>query len=112
MVVQLGAEGTRRVNIDLILDDRTCGRTLNLPAAFIGFVNRKFSTRAIFGADPVYVLSEVADLVERMPHWELEIALCRTGRQHDLNLRELFSRRRQRDRVGHGGSGLRGRGGR
>ena len=90
MVVQLRAEWAGRINVNLILDDRTCCGTLDLPAALIGFVNRKFPAGSIFGAHPVDVLREVADLIERIPDGELEIALRRPGRQSDLNLREML----------------------
>ena len=56
--------------------------------------------------NPVHVLGEVPDLVERVPHGKLEIALGRAGRESELDFDEVFCWRGERDGVG---SGLRGR---
>ena len=54
---------------------------------------------AVFGADPVYKLREVANLVESIPDRELEFTGWRARRKDDLHLDEMLGGRFQGDRV-------------
>ena len=71
-------------------NDRAGFRALNLPAAFVEFAHSAGPAGTIFGAHPVDVLGEVADLVEGVPDRELKIALRRTGGQDDLHFNQML----------------------
>src|SRR4029077_3000875 len=99
MRVQLRAKRSRRINVNLILHDCARIRVLNLPTALIEFVKSKRSAGTIFGANPIYVLREVADLVKSVPDRELKFALSGSGGQHNLNLYQVLLGRRKRNRI-------------
>ena len=75
MCVQLRTERAGRVDVDLIVHQGAAFRSLNLPPALVDLVDREFFAGAIFGAHPVHILREVTNLVESVPHGELQVAL-------------------------------------
>ncbi len=99
MRVYLRAERAGRIDVDLIFDNRSALCTLNLPAALVEFVHGKRLTGAVFRTDPVHVLGEVADLIQRVPHGKLEFTLCATWGQDDLDFDEMLFGRGERDCV-------------
>src|SRR5579862_1658396 len=50
----------------------------------------KWSSRAVFGAHPVYILRKVADLIKSIPDGQLQVTLGRAFRQDDLNFHEML----------------------
>src|SRR5271165_1383210 len=109
MQVQLRAEGSRGIGVDLILDNRAVRRALNLPPALIEFAHRERIAGTIFGADPVHELSEIADLIKRVPDGKLEFALGSTRGQDDLHVYQMLLGGRQIDCVRDRRNWLRGR---
>src|ERR1700722_1917971 len=90
--VQLRIEWSRRIGINLILHDRAAFRAFNLPAALVEFPHHEGIAGTIFRANPVHVLSEIADLIERIPNRKLELALRSTRRKNNLHLNQMLLR--------------------
>ena len=53
----------------------------------------------IFGANPIDVLREIANLVESVPYGKLKFALSSARRQNDLYFDQMLFGRRERDGV-------------
>src|ERR1700684_2942973 len=73
--VQLRVEWSRGVGKDLILNDRAAFRASNLPTALVELPHPERIAGTIFRANPVHVLREIADLIERIPNRKLDVAL-------------------------------------
>src|SRR5438309_11161760 len=74
MRVDLRSERAGSVEIDLIFDHCAVGGALNLPAALVELADDEWFAGAVPGSDPVHVLREIANLVQGVPHWQLQLA--------------------------------------
>src|SRR6202044_3559918 len=89
-----------RIEVDLVFNDCAASRAMNLPTALMKFADVKSLPCPIFGANPIHVLGEIADLIQRVPDWKLKLAICGPGRKCDLNFSQMLFGRQQRNRVG------------
>ena len=99
--IQLGAEWAGGVYIDLIVDDGATFGRLDLPSALVEFADRERVAGAVFRVNPVYVLGEVADLIESVPHRKLEFSLGGACGKDDLDFDQMLFGRSQGNFVGH-----------
>src|ERR1700723_2222836 len=99
MRVELCAEWTKGINKDLILQNCATFGTGNLPAALVQLLHGKRPAGAVFRADPVHVLGEVANLIERIPDGKLYLALRRSCGQDDLNFYQMMLGICERDSI-------------
>src|ERR1700693_3309170 len=107
MRVELCAEWTEGININLILQNCATFGTGNLPATLGQRLHGKRPAGAVFRADPVHVLSEVANLIERIPDGKLQLALRRSCGQDDLNFYQMMFGICERDSIFGRGSATR-----
>src|SRR5580692_5232419 len=99
MRVELCAEWTKGINKDLILQNCATFGTGNLPAALVQLLHGKRPAGAVFRADPVHVLGEVANLIECIPDGKLYLALRRSCGQDDLNFYQMMFGICERDSI-------------
>src|ERR1700692_671120 len=85
MSLQLRVEWPGGIDIDLIVHNRATLRTRNQPATLVDVAYHERDAGAILRANPVHVLCEIANLVERVPNRQLEFALPRSRREDDLH---------------------------
>src|ERR1035438_6798721 len=71
MRVELCAERTEGINKDLILQNCATFGTGNLPATLRHLLHGKRQAAAAFRAVPLNILSEIANLIERIPDGKL-----------------------------------------
>src|SRR5580692_405868 len=90
MSIQLRAEWSRRIDVDLICDDRSTRRILNLPSALVVLADGQRLASTIFRADPVHVLAEVTNLIQGVPNGELQLALRSARRQNDFHFYQML----------------------
>ena len=98
MRIELGSERACRVDENLILHRCSILRCSNFPAALVEL--RDFESWLVAAplAYPQHVLREISDLVESIPDWQLQLALCSPRRNlySDVNA--------MRGRIGQGDS--------
>ena len=106
--VDLRSERAGGVEIDLIFDHCAVGGALNLPAALIELANGEWLAGAVVGSNPVHVLREIANLVQGIPHRQLQLTSRVPRGEHDLHVRQVLFWVRQRYGVSDGGRRVRG----
>src|SRR5258708_4394697 len=97
--IELSSKRPEEIQKHLIFDDCPILGTADLPAAVIDLEYAQRATGTVFGANPVNVLRELADLVQRVPYWKLQLSFLRAFCQHDLHLDQVLVWIRQGDCV-------------
>src|ERR1700727_3646198 len=90
VVVELSAEGSGRVHVDLVIDDCPRFRAVDFPKTFVDVMHRERPASTILRLQPIHILSKVANLIKSIPYRKLELALGRAGRKNDLYLNEML----------------------
>src|SRR5437667_12176009 len=79
MGVELGSIGTGIVGEDFVFDTGPGSRAFNFPAALVQFSQGNGFAAGVLRTNPVYVLREVAHLIERVPNRELQFMSIESG---------------------------------
>ena len=80
MGVELGSIGTGIVGEDFVFDTGPGSRAFNFPAGLVQFSQGNGFAAGVLRKNPVYVLREVAHLIECVPHRELQFMSIATRR--------------------------------
>ncbi len=99
MRVELCAEGSGRIDKDLIFHYGATLRAGELPSALVQRAHRERPAGAVFRPYPIHILCKVADLIQRVPYRKLQLPLRRALRQQNLHLHEMLVGICQRNRV-------------
>src|SRR5258708_27958091 len=88
--IELSSKRPEGIQKHLIFDDCPILGTADLPAAVIDLEYAPRATGTAFGANPVNVLRELADLVQRIPYCNLPLAFLPAFCHHDLHLAHVL----------------------
>ena len=98
---KLRSVGAGLIGNDFVFDPGTMFRPGNAPGSLVQGANGKSLSVAILCFYPIHVLGKVPYLVKRVPDGKLEIALCRSRSEIDVNLHKVIGGMRERNRVVH-----------
>ena len=88
--IQAAAKGARTIQMDVIVDNHAAHGRGDLPLAGLGIEHHGWRAGRVPRANIFYVGSEVAHLVERVPHRHVERANAGTLRQANAHVGEVL----------------------
>ena len=96
---ELGAERSAVVEVNVVLNHHARPRSSNVPFAGLAVDDRNRPPRGVCGADIFYVGREVAHLVERVPHRQIERNATGGVGKSNADMREVVSVFGQRNKI-------------